>query len=594
MGILNRCDAGIYAIAFVLGGLQLLLGCRTADFSSDPYYYELAHSLLTGTGYGFNGRPEPMVPPGFPALLSLLIFIIGNNYAILIRSMAFFTTFALIAAYEVLKVAEERRVAGGICLLLASSFAFSTQNLFSDMPYFFTSMCFLLATTQLDSSLFGPKKSRLFWTITCALLLLSSIVIRSTGIALIGGILGWLAVLFLRTRKVEGVRLRYFLPLVIVGLVAQSAWMVWSERHPVSQWPMHGFQESYVAQLKLKDGNDPELGMATWQDVIKRPLENEDDMATSVISLLVHKEMAAAWYSPVTVIALLLGILGFVHTLRMTGGSVVDWYFVSYQGLFLFWPWDFELRFQVPVAPLAALYMWIGCRLTWQHALSAPRALGAVVLSGSALGVLSSVVWGRSVQHPSARLCVAIWLVVGGLAAVWTLGGRQIASRLSRHLEPGISVGGVRLSHAQIVGGVALLCILAAGVWLQMLIGLENLRRVPEMDPSIEAGEWIRGHTASDAVVMARWEARVYHYSGHKVIWFPASTNRDLLTAGIRRHHVRLVVVTDADDVNSYWKPSESQCLRVLTRTNPALFRQIHQGPHERVYEVSCEASGSS
>jgi hypothetical protein len=597
MRTLDRREVGIYAALLALGGLQLLLGCRMADFPYDPYYYELAHSLLAGTGYGFNARPEPMVPPGFPALLSLLILIVGNNFAILIRSMAFFTTFGLIAAYEVLKLAEGRRVAGGICLLLASSpalFAFSTQMLFSDMPYFFTSMCFLLAATQLDSSLFGPKKSSLFWTIICALLLLSSIVIRSTGIALIGGILGWLAVSCLRTRKVDGVRLRYFLPLVIVGLAAQSAWMIWAERHPVSQWPVHGFQESYVAQLKLKNGNNPELGMATWQDVIKRPLQNEDDMVTSVFSLLTHKEVAPAWYSPITVIALLLGAFGFAHTLRKSGGTLVDWYFVSYQLLFLFWPWNYEWRFQVPVAPLAALYMWRGSRLAWRNALSAPQALGAVVFAGSALGVLSSVVWGRSVQHPSARLCVAIWLLVGGLAAVWMLGGRRIASWLSRRLEPGISVGGVRLSQAQLAGAIALFFVLAAGVWMEVLTGLENLRTVPETDPSIEAAEWIRSHTPTDAVVMARWEARVYHYSGHRVIWFPASTNRDLLLAGIRRHHIRLVVVTDTDENNSYWKPSESQCFWTVVRSTPQSFRQIHEGPHERVYEVTDAAMNTT
>jgi len=87
--------------------------------------------------------------------------------------------------------------------------------------------------------------------------------------------------------------------------------------------------------------------------------------------------------------------------------------------------------------------------------------------------------------------------------------------------------------------------------------------------------------------VMARWEARVYHYSGHRVIWFPASTDAQLLMTGIQRHNIRFIIVTDSDESDSYWKPSEGQCFKTLMQAYPALFRQVHQGPHEQVYELS-------
>jgi hypothetical protein len=86
---------------------------------------------------------------------------------------------------------------------------------------------------------------------------------------------------------------------------------------------------------------------------------------------------------------------------------------------------------------------------------------------------------------------------------------------------------------------------------------------------------------------MARWEARVYHYSGRRVIWFPASTDPQLLMAGIRRHHISIIVVTEDDDRQSYWKPSDRHCFRVLMRAYPALFRQVHHGAHEEVYECA-------
>ena len=41
-----------------LGGLQLVLSCRTSEFADDPYYYELARSLLAGTGMDLISGPN--------------------------------------------------------------------------------------------------------------------------------------------------------------------------------------------------------------------------------------------------------------------------------------------------------------------------------------------------------------------------------------------------------------------------------------------------------------------------------------------------------------------------------------------------------
>src|SRR5689334_15294833 len=106
--------------------------------------------------------------------------------------------------------------------------------------------------------------------------------------------------------------------------------------------------------------------MATMQDLLKRPLENADDMATAMVDLFTHKQVGPAWYSPFTVLPLALLLIGLVRSFRQTGGSICDWYFVAYQFLYLFWPWNFELRFQLPVAPLAGAYMWAGGEFLWR------------------------------------------------------------------------------------------------------------------------------------------------------------------------------------------------------------------------------------
>jgi len=42
--------------------------------------------------------------------------------------------------------------------------------------------------------------------------------------------------------------------------------------------------------------------------------------------------------------------------------GVPEWYFVGHEAMYLLWPWDLELRFLLPVAPLAGLYAWRGGR----------------------------------------------------------------------------------------------------------------------------------------------------------------------------------------------------------------------------------------
>lgn len=320
----DRRDVFVYVLLLMFGGLQFALSCKTSDFAFDPYYYELAKSILAHTVYGFNSRPEPMVPPGFPALLALLIVTFGRSYAALVRSMAFFTTLGLMAAYEVLKLEEGRDIAAVACLLLASSpsvFEFSTRMVFSDMPYFFASMLLLLVL-RYPETMGSQARAAVLWGVRGALLL-ASILLRSTGIALAGGILAWLAVSLFREGEAGKRRFVLLVALVVAGTAAQASWMLWAARHPVTQWPVHGFQESYAAQLKLKNGNNPELGMATWLDVVKRPVENEDDMAGSMIGLFTHKMVAGAWYSPGSFAPLALLLTGLASSFRKTGGGIV-------------------------------------------------------------------------------------------------------------------------------------------------------------------------------------------------------------------------------------------------------------------------------
>ena len=89
------------------------------------------------------------------------------------------------------------------------------------MPYFLTSMVLLWALTRLDSATNGSRQLALWWA-SCALLLLASILLRSTGIAIAGGIAVWLVVSQFREREPGKRCLALFVPLVVLGLAAEA------------------------------------------------------------------------------------------------------------------------------------------------------------------------------------------------------------------------------------------------------------------------------------------------------------------------------------------------------------------------------------
>jgi len=583
----DRTDTLVYVALISLGALQLILSRHVTDFVGDVTYLEIAKSILGGKGYGFNFKPETMLPPGFPYLLAWFTLFLGTSYAALVRTMAVFTTLGLLFAYEVLRREENRKVAAAICLLIGSSpiiFQFSTTLVFSDLPYFFTSMMLLWALARLDLAS-RPWKTALWWLL-CLALVVSSVLIRSTGMALLGGVVGWLGVSLFGDKPAAKRRILLFAPLVIAGMLAQMSWMHWAVKHQFAEWPIHGYQENYLSQLRIKNGNDPELGMATWQDVLKRPIQNADDRGAELWTLIARKGVAPAWYSPMSSVPIALVLLGLGTTLWKTGGGILELYFLSYEAMYLFWPWNFEERFFLPVAPLACIYLWRGITVLAIAAKTNSRRVAGIGLACAAIGIATTVLWGRHIQHPQPRLCVASWaLIAAACALLWLAGPKRIESSSP---ESGQSFSA--LSRIAII--VVLAGLFAIGVRSQVRLGLANLHFHAEDDtfyPDREAAEWIAANSEPSAIVMARKDDIVYHYGHRRVIWFPPSSDPALLMNGVRKYGVEYVIVASGND--SYWSPPAEDCFTLLYKAYPKAFELVHQTANERVYKVSQNAA---
>jgi Dolichyl-phosphate-mannose-protein mannosyltransferase len=590
--LLTATDITVYGLILSLAALQLALSQRADDFfTGDTIYFELARSIISEGFYGFNFKPETLLPPGFPLILASLCVTLGCTYAVLIRSIAVFATLGFIASYELLRREEGRTVAAVVCLLLASSpivFAFSTRMVFSDLPYFFTSISTLLLATRLDRA--NSSRARVSLWLLCGCLLAGSLLIRSSGIALLMGLFGWLVVSRFAEREVRLKRLRTFVPLLLAGLLVEILWMQWAARNEVLQWPMvGGYPQPYFAQLSMKSGNYPELGAASLSDILPRVAENLADRAVALFVLLTRKDyINPAWFSPAVFSVVLLILLGVGTSIWHGGGDWPVWYFISHEAVYLLWPWDFEMRFFLPVAPLACLYLWRGGKALLGVASRKPRVVGAWSLP---LSVLLGVYAGASGWNSGSLqpiLAALFWASVAAVSALIVWGhSYQMPVAIGSFLMPLRIVGQKSLRVLPIVGAVAVAILVGTGIARQVSIGRDNLAFDLTKQPSypdIVGAKWIQDHTTSAAVVMARQVDVVYHYSRHKVVWFPPSSDAQHLMEGIRKYKVEFVIVNDRQ--NSYWLPPEHECFGSLSRAYPKAFQVVHQELGLRIYKI--------
>jgi hypothetical protein len=180
-----------------------------------------------------------------------------------------------------------------------------------------------------------------------------------------------------------------------------------------------------------------------------------------------------------------------------------------------------------------------------------------------------------------------VWAGIGWLAPASTF--RRLCSMLGRALRVPL------LPITQLLGITAFVGLILAGLVLQIENGPIN--RDPRSDinrlsADAEAGKWIRSHTDANAIVMARQVPTVVHYSNRKVIWFPPSSNPQLLMDGIVKHKVDFVIGVRRE--NSYYLPSDEDCFSPLLKAYPEVFRLIEQGPDFSIFKVVPQAAAQA
>jgi hypothetical protein len=597
-------DFSIYAFLLLLGAYQLAHYPHAVDFLSDVTYPDLARSILEKGSYEIRLLPQTTLPPGLPFILAFVGKFAELTPAVAFGVIAVFTAAGLIAAYELLRRVEGRGVAAVACMLLASSpaaFGLNTAVVFPEMPYFFMSMAALLLTRKIDRARQGNGLT--VWILLLGMVLILAILIRSVGIALLLGLIAWTAASFPFAEPGAGPRRmkRFLIPLAL-GLAVQLTWGLWAQHHQTLEWQLPGYPGSYISQLKVKNGQYPELGLARASDISARVEQNIVTRAAGFSQLLVRRNVSKFWSSPAIIGVLAVVGMGLAVSLR-NAGQLHDWYFLAYEFIFLVWPWDYRDRFVIPVLPLGFLYLWRGGKAIKSYLIIQPRKAGlAFAVFGSILCVCSALFVFRLATFPAnpdnARgdrlqpiAAMLFWgvLALGGLAIflLHQRDGGAFYARITRVFEPASAIS------FRLVTTLAVAFLVVSGI--KGILAIGRIRSNPQITqeflyPEIEASEWIRNHVSANSVVMAREPEFVYHYAQQPTVWFPPISDPKVLMDGIRRLHVDLVVV--ADHPSSYWLPSESACFEMLERAYPSDFRLVHTGPRNRVFDVVSSAQG--
>lgn len=601
-------DAAVYSYLLVMGLFQLTHYFRSSDLLADATYPELARSILEQASYQIRFLPQTTLPPGLPLLLALVGRFAGLTPAVLFSVIAVSTTLGLTAAYEFLRRVEGRGIAAVACLLLASSpsmFIFNTTVVFPEMPYLLASMLALLLALKIDRSKEG--RALVGWELLLGVVLAFAVLIRSVGIALLAGVFAWTLTSMLWVPPAGKRRLKRFAIPLVLGLVAQLSWGVWAHRHQTLEWQLPGFPESYLSQLKVKDGQYPELGLAHFTDIPDRVAHNAEMRSVALWEIVTRKHVTAFWPSPAISGVVILIIAGLASSF-LRGAQLHDWYFLGYETIFLLWPWQTRDRFLFPVVPLTCLYLWRGVKALWRYSVQRPKmaalwlgVVGSFLSFASAAFAFRMTGFVADPQHATSDkiqflLATLFWGILAAAGIGTFLFYRRDSADHARIFGRFNQIPGSEtiLFSLRFVAILMVAALMVSGTKQIYARGRDNLH--PDISeqafyPEVEAAEWIRTHEPPDVVLMSREPEFVFHYTHRRVVWFPPISDPKILMDGIRRYHVGVIIVAHHPD--SYWWPPEDLCFHSLLREYGEDFHLSQEGPNYQIFEVKISAGAN-
>lgn len=327
-------------IVFGLVALHLLL--ITAVFNPTIFtggdngvYVALSRSLVELRAYlsihDPVPRPHTYYPPGYPTILAVASLIGIKPWVNIKLVTVAFSAAGIVLSYLYLR----RRSTGNVALFAALVTAISpgllalSHSELSDVPFWTLVMVALWALEA------APREARLR-IVVAGLATAAAYLTRTAALPFMVAAIGWLLL-----EK----RWRQFGIFAVLVLPAMAWWYWWTHTHTAGN--VYGNQFWYL------DVYQPELGRATFLDLLKRIPENTQQYGGIMLPLLFRGRPGPFAFG---LLFLALAIAGWALRLRRFGLSEI---FFPLYGAMLFLcppPWAGE-RYMLPIIPIALVYV---------------------------------------------------------------------------------------------------------------------------------------------------------------------------------------------------------------------------------------------
>lgn len=362
----------------------------------DLNYLFLAQALVQGQGYVdlyLPGHPpHTKYPPLFPLLLTPWT-VLGNHriFASHLLICVIALTIPFLLAAWVLRQGYSATMAAGI-LLMSATLPIYYQfllSILSEIPFMAFGYLALWRMSQFASS----ARARDFWLITAATV--AAVLTRTAGIALAAAI-G--LELFRRAEFWRRRSLQIPWPALFAGMIV-LVFGIWSLRNRL----VGGVGLGYFHDFLLKNPYDLDAGYASLQDILARVFSQAQYyLPLSVLQVawgVIYTEKVYYFsYAGMVFIA-----VGFLARFSRPDKSA-EWFFLFSLLQVIGWPFQ-EIRFMLPILPLAGFYFIFGVKtiLEWLLAkvrVAPAKELASLVALMLMLAIISHQVWkvGRMVR----------------------------------------------------------------------------------------------------------------------------------------------------------------------------------------------------
>ena len=387
--------AGVVALG-ILAVYQLRLNTVAGLMVDDAWYVVLAKALAQGQGFRLISSAstpiQPLYPPGFPALLSLVVRASpefpGNVLllkAVSVAAMLGVGVLTYIYLHAHRAFSREMAFLSAIAVTITPAFVFlATSTVMSECVFTLCQLAAVVAVHRTAET--QDERTARKYAVLAGVLAGATMLVRSAGMAVIVAAVLWL----LKER-----RWRRAAVFVGVACVCVLPWMVHARLNaptPAEQ-AAHGgaVAYDYVDQLSMRWAGAPVFGRVSAADLAKRVQTNLVDIfgrsvggilvpvffrgsgesGEEVISLATHG-MGAAQSMSISLLLAAVAFVGYIQSVRR-GASVAEFLVPLALVIVVLWPyWSF--RFVLPLTPFLLLYFARGVQLL------APRAVTIVLL----------------------------------------------------------------------------------------------------------------------------------------------------------------------------------------------------------------------